>query len=147
MSIRRVLFLCTGNYYRSRFAEEYFNHHAQREGLEWRASSRAMAIERGAENVGPISQFTIEALRDRDIIATRSRFPLACRIGDFESADLVVAMKEAEDRALINERFAGWQDRVTYWHVHDVDAAKPAEAIPMIEHLVRDLIRNIQMGS
>lgn len=25
---RRVLFLCSGNYYRSRFCEEHFNHHA-----------------------------------------------------------------------------------------------------------------------
>ena len=28
--VRTVLFLCTGNYYRSRFAEELFNHHAER---------------------------------------------------------------------------------------------------------------------
>jgi len=37
---RTVLFLCTGNYYRSRHAEAVFNHHAERLGLGWRAVSR-----------------------------------------------------------------------------------------------------------
>ena len=35
-----VLFLCTGNYYRSRFAESLFNSVAGKMGLPWRASSR-----------------------------------------------------------------------------------------------------------
>jgi protein-tyrosine phosphatase len=145
MSTKRVLFLCSGNYYRSRFAEELFNHHAKVERLHWRATSRALAIKRGSENVGPISQFVIAALTDRDITPTgSSRFPLVCRIDDLDSADVVVALKEAEHRALLAERFDGWQDRVTYWHVHDIDAAKPAEAIAMIDHLVRDLIRKIR---
>ncbi|MGM4967020.1 hypothetical protein AB7714_26215 [Tardiphaga sp. 1201_B9_N1_1] len=33
---RTVLFLCTGNYYRSRYAEELFNHLARRAGLTGR---------------------------------------------------------------------------------------------------------------
>ncbi len=39
----RVLFLCTGNYYRSRYAEEIFNHQAGLEGLGWHAFSRGVA--------------------------------------------------------------------------------------------------------
>jgi len=145
MSTKRVLFLCTGNYYRSRFAEELFNHYAKLERIQWRASSRALAIKRGRENVGPISQFVIEALTDRNITPTgSSRFPLLCRIDDLQSADVVVALKEAEHRALLAESFDGWQDRVRYWHVHDIDVAKPGEAIAMIDHLVRDLIRKIR---
>jgi hypothetical protein len=38
---KAVLFLCTGNYYRSRFAEVLFNSVAGKMGLPWRASSRA----------------------------------------------------------------------------------------------------------
>jgi protein-tyrosine phosphatase len=67
MSKGRILFLCTGNYYRSRFAEELFNHYAQRRGVNWQASSRALALERGWTNVGPISRYAIEALRHRNI--------------------------------------------------------------------------------
>ena len=39
-----LLFICTGNYYRSRFAEAVFNHHAKQRGLPWRAFSRGLAI-------------------------------------------------------------------------------------------------------
>ena len=53
--VKTILFLCTGNYYRSRFAEELFNHHAERAGLDWVAQSRGLALERGAHKVGPIS--------------------------------------------------------------------------------------------
>ena len=145
--MKRALFLCTGNYYRSRFAEELFNHHARREGLNWRASSRALAIEKGADNLGPISPFTARALSERNISPSRSRLPAACCIQDLEIADLIVAMKEAEHRALLEDRFAGWQDRVTYWHVGDIDSARPDEATALIDYKVRNLIRNIRTCS
>ena len=51
---KTVLFLCTGNYYRSRFAEVLFNSVAGKMGLAWQASSRGLALERGVNNVGPI---------------------------------------------------------------------------------------------
>src|SRR5262249_57225544 len=54
-SEKTVLFLCTGNYYRSRFAEALFNSVAGRMGLPWRASSRGLALERGVNNVGPMA--------------------------------------------------------------------------------------------
>ena len=41
--MQTILFLCTGNYYRSRYAEEIFNHQAGRDGLAWHAFSRAVA--------------------------------------------------------------------------------------------------------
>jgi protein-tyrosine-phosphatase len=37
-SEKTVLFLCTGNYYRSRFAEVLFNSVAGKMGLLWQAS-------------------------------------------------------------------------------------------------------------
>jgi protein-tyrosine phosphatase len=54
-NVKTVLFLRTGNYYRSRFAEELFNHEAERASLPWIAQSRGLALERGANNVGPIA--------------------------------------------------------------------------------------------
>jgi protein-tyrosine-phosphatase len=53
MSVRAVLFLCTGNYYRSRFAEGLFNHLASQLRLGWRADSCGLALDRGETvNVG-----------------------------------------------------------------------------------------------
>jgi protein-tyrosine phosphatase len=46
-----VLFLCTGNYYRSRLAEVYFNALAPGWRLRWRADSRALRL--NSANPGP----------------------------------------------------------------------------------------------
>jgi hypothetical protein len=43
--MNRILFLCTGNYYRSRFAEILFNWHARQRGLRWTADSRGLALD------------------------------------------------------------------------------------------------------
>src|SRR3984957_17882635 len=66
---RTVLFLCTGNYYRSRFAEIVFNSVAGRMGLPWRASSRGLALERGVNNVGPMAVEAIKALESMSVRA------------------------------------------------------------------------------
>src|SRR6266567_161348 len=58
---RTVLFLCTGNYYRSRFAEVLFNSVAGKMGLAWQASSRGLALERGVNNVGPMAVSAVKA--------------------------------------------------------------------------------------
>jgi hypothetical protein len=59
---KTALFLCTGNYYRSRFAEVLFNFVAGKMGLPWRASSRGLALERGVNNVGPMAVSAVKAL-------------------------------------------------------------------------------------
>ena len=143
MQLRQVLFLCTGNYYRSRFAEEMFNHEAQIAGLNWRASSRGLAPEPSPENVGAISTFALQALNDRSI-SPAERFPVVCTIGDLESADRIIALKEAEHRLFLEQRFPGWENRASYWQVHDIDVAEPADTIAKIDQLVRELIKHCQ---
>jgi low molecular weight protein-tyrosine phosphatase len=53
---------------------------------------------------------------------------------------VVVALDEFEHRPLLLERFAGWHDRVKYWHVEDVHACAPAEALASIEREVEALV-------
>jgi protein-tyrosine phosphatase len=143
MTVRQVLFLCTGNYYRSRLAEELFNHAAQATGLDWQASSRGLARVPSPENVGPMSIFSRQALAVRGICPSE-RMPIVCQIGDLMSADLVVALKEAEHRRLLADRFPGWESRATYWHVHDIDVGDPADAIAMVDELIRGLISDLR---
>src|ERR1700736_4159477 len=93
---KRVLFLCTGNYYRSRFAEILFNFLAGRMGLPWKASSRGLALERGVHNVGPIAATALKEVAARGIRddACVRRFPMQVTADDFAAADWVVALKE-----------------------------------------------------
>jgi protein-tyrosine phosphatase len=145
-SARIVLFLCTGNYYRSRFAAILFNHLARENSLPWAAHSRGLRIG-WAGNHGALSEHTERRLVEMNINFDDSRrMPLQCRACDLAEADLVIALKEAEHRAMLAERFTGWENRVMYWHVHDVDAAHPQDALREIEQLVRELVPQLKRG-
>ncbi|WP_249148072.1 low molecular weight phosphatase family protein [Bradyrhizobium jicamae] len=143
--MNRILFLCTGNYYRSRYAEELFNHLAKLEGLTWRAFSRGAAERGSPDNVGPMSVFARDGLHEKGIVPEgATRDPLPCSLADFEAAALVIAVKEAEHRPLIERRFPTAAARVTYWHVDDVEFAHPSIALAMIDEHVRELVTNLQ---
>jgi len=145
---RTVLFLCTGNYYRSRFAEVLFNHLARRDGLQgWSATSRGLKIG-WPGNIGPLSPHTEKRLTAMGVAFDDSRhMPMQCRACDLAEAVIVIALKEAEHRDMLARSFAGWEDRVTYWHVHDVDAAHPEQALAEIEVLVRTLVAGLVEGT
>ena len=142
--MRDVLFLCSGNYYRSRFAEHLFNWIVVREGVAWRATSRGLTVDR-SNNVGPISPDTIEALKARGIPAGGDhRFPRHLSLVDLANSDLIVAVKEAEHRAMMAEQFPLWTEQVEYWQIDDLDCAQPGEALPMLEQKVRDLVERLR---
>ena len=86
---KNVLFLCTGNYYRSRFAEILFNSVAEKMGLAWKASSKRLALERGVKNVGPMAVAATKALEARGLraIADFARFPSQVTVDDLEAAN------------------------------------------------------------
>lgn len=144
---KTVLFLCTGNYYRSRFAEEVFNHMAAEAGLDWQATSRGIAIELGLHNIGPMSPHALRDLASRGIaVRAAHRFPAQLQKEELAGADRVIALKEAEHRPLLLARFPGWAGRVEYWHVDDLEDTPPWEAIPEIERLVAELIRQLDQS-
>jgi protein-tyrosine phosphatase len=137
-----VLFLCSGNYYRSRFAEILFNWHAERRGSLWRADSRGLAID--PFNQGPLSRHTSLRLAEMGIsLPEPARMPRDLEATNLEQAARVVAVKEAEHRPLMARRFPAWVDRVEYWHVHDLDCAGAETALPQLEQLVADLIARL----
>lgn len=142
--MKRILFLCTGNYYRSRFAEHLFNWWAIKRGLDCQADSRGLAIETGIHNVGAMSRYAIAALAARGIVIPEDeRLPQQAKKVDFQLADIIIALDESEHRPLMKERFPLWIDAVEYWLVHDVDKTAPAEALATIEKNIQQLIKNL----
>lgn len=137
-----MLFLCSGNYYRSRFAEELFNHLAPARALSWQARSGGLKIDHAQKtNVGPLSPLTLDALRQRAIpVPDPLPHPKAVTLDDLTSASLVIALKEAEHRALMRRNFPDWEHRVKYWHVHDLDQAPPEATLSEIDSLIRGLL-------
>jgi predicted translation initiation factor SUI1 len=140
---KTVLFLCTGNYYRSRFAEVLFNSVAGKMGLPWRASSRGLALERGVRNVGPMAVAAVQALEARGLraVADCARLPMPVAADDLERAAWIVALKQAEHLPLLQERFPAWAEKVEYWQVDDAP-----EALALIEREVMDLTARLIVG-
>jgi len=139
--MNRVLFLCSGNYYRSRFAEVLFNHLARQANAAWIADSRGLRVQKdGIVNVGPISRHALEALAARGLDVPAERWPRQVTAEDFPTAQIVIALKEAEHRPMLEQLFPHWAQKIRYWHVHDLDAALPDEALQELEALIRELL-------
>jgi protein-tyrosine phosphatase len=144
---KTVLFLCTGNYYRSRFAEELFNHRVVDAGVTFAAQSRGLAVERGTFNVGPLSPFARQGLGERGVtLLGGDRLPQQCSLVDLEAAHHVVALDETEHRPLMRERFPYWENGVEYWQVADVELTSPKLALAEIEQQVDALLTKLFAG-
>jgi protein-tyrosine phosphatase len=138
-----VLFLCTGNYYRSRFAELLFSHLARLGGSRWTADSRGLRP--SPRNPGPLSPHARLALRRLGVpeTAAEARMPMALGAADLGEAGLVVAVKREEHLPLLRRGFPDLVDQVELWEVHDVDVALPSEALPGLERRVRELFARV----
>jgi len=77
--------------------------------------------------VGPISAHAVDACA---LAAFNCRLRIGCRPWskkrDFAAFDLVIAVKEAEHRPKMQDRFPAWAERISYWKIHDVDCAHAA---------------------
>jgi protein-tyrosine phosphatase len=143
--MQRVLFICTGNYYWSRFAEILFNAVAREQGLPWEATSRGTDIYgAGKHNVGPLSQYARDALEARGVpIEPDIRLPLPLAEDDLVAADLVVAVCEAEHRPHLERNFPSYMERVELWNVQDLGDIPADEALGAIERNVRALLARL----
>ena len=141
---RRILFLCSGNYYRSRFAELLFNHLAGARKLDFLADSAGLRLDCSTLNPGPMSRHTMAALAERGVpLPAVLRAPRDVQRADVADSFLTVAVKEAEHRPLVMQLFPELLDRVEFWHIDDVGDAQPSVAIPMIESQVRALVQRL----
>ena len=147
MDKQTVLFLCTGNFYRSRYAEELFNHLAETHGLAWRATSRGLYhILPHPETTGAMSPYTIEALEAAGVtIHGRERMPQPATMVELEQADMVIALQESEHRPMLAANYPEYDDiSVIYWHIGDVAEIPATEALPQINTAVSALVASFQ---
>jgi protein-tyrosine phosphatase len=141
---KTVLFICTGNIYRSRYAEAYFNHRARALGMEARATSRGLRTDLVTEDLSP---FAAQAMQERGIRAddtAPSRRQLARE--DLERANLVIALRQAEHRPMFAERFPAWEERVRYWDVADRDEWTTEQMVEAVERNTELLLEEIGGG-
>jgi protein-tyrosine phosphatase len=147
--MKQLLFICTGNYYRSRFAELIFNAAARERGLSWRATSRGTDVfGAGRFNVGPISNVARQALEARGVpLDANPRPPMPLTERDLASADLVVAVCEAEHRPHLERDFPAAAARVEYWGVEDLGVTPAEDALAALDRHVTALLDRLAQSS
>ena len=140
----KLLFLCTGNYYRSRFAELLFNALAPGHNLSWQALSRGVALEQGLGNVGPMSPLAIHTLQALGITSDGfTRYPMQVQEDDLQGAEIIIALQEAEHRPYLHARYPAWVGKVEYWHVRDCVPTPAYDPLQEITRAVQQLIARL----
>lgn len=140
----RILFICTANYYRSRFAEAVFNHLADRKGLDWTAFSRGLIPEEAPPGLSP------HAANGLRLVGVDPKFfpkdKTALCEEDFAEADRVVALKREEHEPMLRERFERHVDRIEFWDVSDIPHISPPQAMLEIKENIENLLEELERG-
>ncbi len=145
--MNHLLFVCTGNYYRSRTAEEYFNYLASQHKLDWKADSRGLREDMSkSSNVGPMSPYAIEYLEHLKVpIVKREVMPKSLLAEEADNYHLIICMDEKEHVPMIDERFPQLKEVVTYWQVRDVQFESPVTALELLRKKVESLVRELEI--
>lgn len=149
LTMQQVLFLCSGNYYRSRFAEILFNHFAEQSNLNWRAESRGI-VAQWSRNPGPIAPEALRALAARKIVVPAPRYPIQLTEHDLTRAAHIIALYQDEHRPMMDAYFPQWTARTEFWNVPDLGEMDAATALALaernVEMLAYDLLQSHERG-
>jgi protein-tyrosine phosphatase len=142
----KLLFICTGNYYRSRYAELFFNDLALKRQINWQATSRGLAADEG-HNVGPIAPHVLKRLELRGIpINGHARFPMQLEEKDLLASNLIIALDRLDHPPMMAKQFPTWADRITYWDVPDLNIMDSENAFSGIEKNIHSLLEDIRFS-
>jgi protein-tyrosine phosphatase len=137
---KTVLFICTGNYYRSRYAQAVFNEQAT---PGWNAVSRG--LDTSTPHSAPVSPLVVADLTRRHIdLARVAGTPQPLTRKDLDAADVVVLLDGAEHEPMLRAQFPDFPlSKVRSWSVQDVPKTQPADAFAAIWKQVESLIRDL----
>ncbi len=146
--MEKVLFLCTGNYYRGRFAEEYFNHFVCMHHLPYEAFSRALLQDLSkTDNVGNMAEESVRALKAIGVqVRGLKRQPLSLKEHDLLHADIIVALDKTEHQPMIEQLFPAYSQAITYFSIEDVDRVPASKALAELIVLLDKLLDDLSSG-
>jgi protein-tyrosine phosphatase len=141
-STNQILFVCTGNYYRSRFAEALFNQEARVADVHWKAMSRGLVL---VPSQHGISSLALRELKHRGVSTDECNgTPKPLTQEDLDQSDYIVLMDEAEHRAMFEKQFPNFdENKIHFWHILD-GRDNSAQACQLMSNNVSQLIRNLR---
>lgn len=140
-----ILFVCTGNYYRSRFSEIIFNTIAKEKGLPARAISRGFRLN-PEKNKGVLSPHTTRYLTQLGLLPADPGVPTVLTLNDLEAADRIILLDEKEHRPMIQQRFPDWENKVEYWSFEDDYLVNPDTVLPSLRSKVESMFSALEIN-
>ena len=141
----RILFVCTGNYYRSRFAEAYFNSRADELNSNATAFSRGLKIHLAEPGISPHTKNKLNLMGIPLHYTSKERRALT--ESDLKSASITFCLYEKEHRPMFFEQFPEYAEEVRYWDFPDLDEANPDFILNAIQRKINHLIHIIKIDS
>jgi len=128
---QKVIFVCTGNYYRSRLAEILFNDYALKSALNWDAESRGLFDRGSLKGLSPdAAKFLLS--QGFDSVDGFDKEPERLMVEDLETTQLIVILNKNEHEPIMKMKFGRVPSmleksgRLRYWNVYDVPARRPS---------------------
>lgn len=116
----RLYFVCMGNYYRSRLAEELALHYSKELGVAIDVDSGGLSDIEHSQNPGPIAKATLRYLEEKKIIPiSAKRYPKRVAREDVFGADLVILTDEDEQKRLFMQEFPDFNGKIVGWLARD----------------------------
>ena len=136
--MKKILFVCTANIFRSRFAEEVFNSLASDSSLSLSAFSAGMKV--GEFTTRKIYYPALEQLKRYNIKPQRGN-ELSTHIDDLnlDEYDRIICMDEPEHRPMVEENTNLKGRDVEYWNIVDIPEEDSRVSLPMCYEKVNKL--------
>ena len=138
-----ILFVCTGNIFRSRFAEEVFNHLRKINGVDATAFSAGLQVGRYKQRkiywpaMNELERLKIEPLRSNED---------SVHINDIDVSiyDQIICMDEEEHKPMVrsNELLSGFNFK--YWNIVDMPKVSSDISLPKCYKKVETLIDQLK---
>jgi protein-tyrosine phosphatase len=153
-----VAFVCTGNFYRSRLAEEIFRFYAENSGRDVFVISRGLAVQDDLKGMHPEAITYLETLGVRP---PSIRNPLPLLVDELIATDHLVLLNRSEHEPLMERGYKAVyrkllnQQAVSHWNVFDFyppsagwkKESRPSQPLESaMEHIhfaAKDLVRSL----
>ena len=141
--MHNILFVCTANIFRSRFAEEVFNFLAIKEKISARAFSAGLKV--GEYHIRRIHRPALEQLEKLNIKPKRPN-KLSLHIDEVQlnKYDQLICMDETEHKPMVlsNSKLKGFN--FEYWDIIDEPKVQSDVSLPLCYKKVKELVADLK---
>ena len=140
--MQKVLFVCTANIHRSRFAEEVFNYLCAKYNKDYHAFSAGLRV--GDYSFRKIYYPALENLKAFNIIPKRPN-DLSKHIKDvnLENYDKIICMDEVEHKPMVNSDPKLSNYNFEYWNITDMPKVDSDVSLPICYKKVENLLNEM----